>query len=383
VLRPDGSIHDVPGYDPVSRIIYDPSGTAWPLIPQSPTRADAQSALATLADPFCDFPFVAECDRYAMIAFVLTVLARSAIDGNVPLFGVSANTPGSGKGLGVEVCSIIATGENASHMTPVNDDNEMRKRLFAIAIAAPRLANIDNVDTDLGCASLDAALTASSISDRVLGVSEIRSVPLTTVFSATGNNLSYRGDLARRVVPIEIDPGVEHPEDRAQFKYPRLQEHVRTVRPTLVVAALTLLRAFMLAGKPPHGAPLKGSFEGWDRLVRGAIVWAGGTDPLGGVERLRQRGDASLERITALLAAWSVTFGSLAVTVAEAMRRATEGSELREAMNAFGSKDRPINAQLLGTRLSKLRGRIVGGLSFEDSIDTTRDGARLWKVVRK
>lgn len=383
VLRPDGSIHDLPGYDPKSRIIYDPSGTKWPLMPSAPSREDATRALRDLADPFCDFPFVADCDRFAMIAFVLTVLARSAIDGNVPLFGVSANTPGSGKGLGVEICSIIATGEKASHMTPVNDDNEMRKRLFAIAIAAPRLANIDNVDSDLGCASLDAALTASSISDRVLGVSEIRSVPLTTVFSATGNNLSYRGDLARRVVPIEIDPGVEHPEDRAGFKYTNLEEHVRASRPRLVISALTLLRAFICAGKPSHSLPAKGSFEAWDRLVRGAIIWAGGMDPLGGVERLRQRGDASVERIAALLSAWSLTFGALAVTVAEAMRRASDGSDLREAMNAFGSKDRPINAQLLGTRLSKLRGRIVGGLVFEDAVDTTRDGSRLWKVVRK
>lgn len=383
ILRIDGTIHDRPGYDPKSRMIYDPAGERWPAIQAEPTADDAGHALRDLAEPFCDFPFVADSDRSAMIAFVLSVLARSAIDGNVPLFGISANTPGSGKGLGVEVCSIIATGEKASHMTPVNDDNEMRKRLFAIAIAAPRLANIDNVDGDLGCASLDAALTASSISDRVLGASEVRSIPLTTVFSATGNNLTYRGDLARRVVPVEIDPGVENPEDRTNFRHPNLEAYVRMNRPRLVVAALTLLRAFILAGKPSHGQPSKGSFGAWDRLIRGAIMWSGGADPLGGVERLRQRGDASIERISALLVAWEAAFGQLEVTVAEAIRRASEGSELRDAMNAFGAKDRAINAQLLGTRLSKLRGRIVGGRSFEDSEDVTRDGVRRWKVVRR
>lgn len=383
VLRVDGTIHDVPGYDSRSRIIYDPSGVQWPAVKTSPQRSDAVSALAELAEPFCDFPFVADSDRSAIVAYVLSVLARSAIAGNVPLFGISANTPGSGKGLGVELCSLIATGASASVMSQVSADDEMRKRLFAIAIAAPRMANIDNIDGDLGCPSLDAALTASAISDRVLGASEVRSIPLTTVFSATGNNLSYRGDLARRVVPIELDPKVESPEDRTGFKHEDVKAYVRQERPRLVVAALTMLRAFICAGLPRHGLPAKGSFEEWDRLIRGSIIWAGGADPLGGVERLRQRGDSSLERISTLLLAWEGMYGAMAVTVADALRKAPDGSDLREAMNAFGSRDRPINAQLIGTRLNKLRGRIVGGLSFEDDEDPTRSGVRKWKVVRR
>jgi hypothetical protein len=95
------------------------------------------------------------------------------------------------------------------------------------------------------------------------------------------------------VVPIDLDPKVEHPEDR-KFKRADLIGYVQENRPRLVAAALTVLRAFVVAGWPAHGQPPKGSFEAWDQLVRSAIIWAGGADPLGlrsspGADRPRRR----------------------------------------------------------------------------------------------
>jgi len=51
VLRADGSIHDVPGYDERTRVIYEPNGAEFPPIPESPMRADARRALAQLLEP--------------------------------------------------------------------------------------------------------------------------------------------------------------------------------------------------------------------------------------------------------------------------------------------------------------------------------------------
>ena len=55
-----------------------------------------------------------------------------------------------------------------------------------------------------------------------------------------------------------------------------------------MVAALTILRAHALAGWPavPGRAEL-GSFEDWDRLVAGAIAFAGGADIVALLERTR------------------------------------------------------------------------------------------------
>ncbi len=48
----------------------------------------------------------------------------------------------------------------------------------------------------------------------------------------------------------------------------------RTERPRLVRAALTLLRAWVVAGRPDMGLPLWGSFEEWSRVVPAALVFA-------------------------------------------------------------------------------------------------------------
>src|SRR5262249_47364395 len=45
VLRPDGSVLDVAGYDPATGILYQPCGN-FPLFPQSPSREDARQAAA-------------------------------------------------------------------------------------------------------------------------------------------------------------------------------------------------------------------------------------------------------------------------------------------------------------------------------------------------
>ena len=52
-----------------------------------------------------------------------------------------------------------------------------------------------------------------------------------TIFFATGTNLQYVGDLARRVVPIALDPQMEKPEERTGFTYPDLLAHVAETPP--------------------------------------------------------------------------------------------------------------------------------------------------------
>jgi len=57
-------------------------------------------------------------------------------------------------------------------MSNPRDDDECRKRITAIALAAEPAVLIDNIVYGLGCASLDAALTATTWQDRILGRSE-------------------------------------------------------------------------------------------------------------------------------------------------------------------------------------------------------------------
>ena len=95
------------------------------------------------------------------------------------------------------------------------------------------------------------------------------------VFFASGNNMVFQGDMARRVVPIDLDPKIERSEERDNFRYSPLLPWILKERPRLVVAALTILKAYFAAGCPFQGVKPLGSFEEWSRLVRQALIWAG------------------------------------------------------------------------------------------------------------
>ena len=100
-------------------------------------------------------------------------------------------------------------------------------------------------------------------------------LPATALVLASGNNLTFAGDVARRVVVCRLDAQMERPDARA-FNFD-VHDEVLVHRPALVVAGLTILRAYVVAGRPEKLTPM-GSFTDWD-LIRGALVWLGMTDP--------------------------------------------------------------------------------------------------------
>jgi hypothetical protein len=391
-LRPDGSVLECPGYDPETGLFFDPLDTTFPQVPKFPARADAQRAIEELSEVFADFPFVAESDRSAAIAMVLSLLGRPAIDGPVPLFAIRAPTAGSGKGLLADAAVVIATGRAASRWTQANDDNEERKRLFSVAIEGDPVILMDNVNHPLGSAALDAALTSGWIQDRVLGKTGTMKATWRAVVLATGNNLVVRGDTGRRVIPIDLNPRVEDPEQRTGFRHPSLIPWVLQERPRLVVAGLTVLRAYIVAGQPPQPISQYGSFENWNGLVRAALVWAGVEDPNKGRERILRDSDPDRDALRELLEAWYAVHGSSRhplVDVISAIEKDlganpadVKVARLKTALAAMDPKcdGRILNARRLGAVLRRYRGRIVAGFFF-DSEEKGRAGVP-WYVER-
>ena len=219
----------------------------YPPVAQNPTLADAQQALQHIHEAFEEFPFVDETDVAAAYALVLTLVARPAISGSIPLFAVRGPVAGSGKGLVVHVASACAFGRSAPVSPPQRDPSEERKSLLSMGAEGSPLALLDNLEHALGSDVLAAALTAPTFRDRELGKNRTLEVRL-PVLAATGNNLQIKGDLARRCIPIDIDPKMEQPEGR-EFRRDQPEWAIEN-HPTLVIAALTILRAFHLAGKP-------------------------------------------------------------------------------------------------------------------------------------
>jgi hypothetical protein len=142
---------------------------------------------------------------------------------------------------------------------PIRDDDEWRKTLTATIRTGQCLTIFDNVDQVLNSASLALALTTSTWTDRVLGFTELVTLPQRTVFVATGNNIVLGGDLARRCYWIRLDAQCSEPWRNRQFRHPDLRAWVRENRGRLLSASLTLARAWFVASS---GAGRQGRLPG-------------------------------------------------------------------------------------------------------------------------
>jgi hypothetical protein len=384
-LRPDGTILDSPGWDEETELLYEPN-IVFPKVPLKPTREDARYAAERLMELVVDFPFAGENHGAAWLAGLLTPFARFAVDGPCPLFFFDANTPGSGKSKLTDIIAVISNGREMPRTAYPDGDEEMRKRITSTALAGDRLMLIDNITTLFGGGSLDSMLTARTWKDRRLGSLEnTPDLPLYTVWYATGNNVGWQGDMLRRLVYCRLESPEEHPEERADFVIKGdLVEHVRRVRPQLVAAVLTILRAHYLAGQPEEGLKPFGSFEAWSKTVRSAVHWATGFDPCATRKEV-QEADSESNARAALIEAWSqLPYSDRGVTVADALRALKDRPELYTALHdcliEMSRNGELPSPKVIGHRLKKLRGCVINGKKFLAVTDRNKK-IQMWKVV--
>jgi hypothetical protein len=392
VLLPDGSVLAEPGYHSDSGLmLWLPDGLHIS-VPHQPSYAEMVYARQALRRVVCDFPFKDECHESAWLAFLLTPLARPAFTGPVPLAFADGNVPGCGKGLVLDTAFLIVTGRSASVATYTNDQEELRKVITTVALDGDEMVLFDNVSGAFGNATLDRLLTGASWEDRILGGNTKYDGPMLTLFSATGNNVYPVGDTPRRLLPIRLESDLENPEDRDDFKIPKLREYVLQHRGRLLSAALTILRAYCAEGRPDQKLRPWGSYEGWSDLIRGTIVWAGMADP--GEARMELRRVASPE--TTALA--DLLAGILhldpkgqGLTVADILSTCEtcqymgdeEVKALREALCTLCprlERNGLPSTKSIGVRFHQVRGRVIGNLRLEQLL-TNHHSSNRWRVV--
>lgn len=376
LVRPDGTVASAAGYDPMTRWWSEADPSDWIPDPSTLCREVADVALDELRDLLRDYPVATQADRSSMLSGLLTAVARTAIVGPVPLHLIHATTPGSGKTLWVDVVSLIATGSHAARMPPSDDEDEERKRITSILLSGAPVVLIDNVSGAVGSTALDAMLTASVWTDRVLGSSEMIRLPVTCSIYATGNNVSVRGDLARRTIPARLEPTEERPEARADL--PDLEALARTDRARLLRSALTVVLSYL---REPERIDCRtiGSYSAWSRVAREPLIWLGMADPLEAQDALRGIADYAVDVAGVILSAVHAVWGDAPWTAREIASR--EG-DVRAAIEEAGlTKGRDVDARGLGYWLRRTRGRVVGGLVLDVAVKG-HDGIRRWRIRR-
>jgi len=376
-LRPDGSIIDAPGYDPTTRIFYAPDQSlALPDISTTPTNSEAQTALRLLSDLLTGFPFKGPVDRAVALSGLLTATLRGALS-TAPMHVVRAHTPGTGKSHLVDLASTIATGRPCPVITAGKTPEETEKRLGALLREGVPIVSIDNVNGELGGDMLCQVTERPLVRVRILGRSEVPEFECKASVFATGNNLTLVGDMTRRAVMCSLDAGVEQPELR-HFSFDPLARVLEN-RGAYVAAVITIARAYHAAGKPQVCGPI-GSYAEWSATIRAPLIWLGQADPVRSMETAREE-DPELGAIREVFSHWRQHL-SLATphTTNQLIQFAcatSSGSydfkhpEFRDALLRIAGEGYSVSSRRLGKWLSKISGRIVGGLRLSVKVDSS------------
>lgn len=383
----DGRLIHEPGHDSETGLFQACAAIpGWSPPPAKPGNAEAKAALNVLLGLVKDFPFVADEDRAAVVAGIITGLLRRVLPA-APLLAVTAPTPGTGKTLIAETFAIIATGRRASVLSLGHDDAEAEKRLAGVLLAGDAVIALDNIERPLKGDLLCQVTTQQFVRLRPLGASGMLSIPTHALMVATGNNLSIVGDLKRRVALIRMDSGQERPEQRT-FSRDHLED-VFARRGELIRAALTLPLAYLAAGAPAiEGMHPLGGFEQWDRMVRRPLAWIGLPDPMKASEGLREQ-DPDLEGMRLLLGSWIDAFGNEPKTASDLLKA---GMEYRPQSDAYAYPDLRDALQMicyekptsrkLGNWLRAHRDRIVDGMQVKQAGEDGHSKVALWKVLK-
>jgi hypothetical protein len=367
-------------------------------VPEEPTPEDVQEAKRQANEGWIDHPFVNAASRTNMIGLALTCPVRPMLDdANVPVADIDSPTAGSGKDLAATIAALAGTGKFPGTMSNPSSNAEWRKQITAQLRSGERFVLVSDVTGTLDNAPLRRFVTTPWWSDRILGVSKQVRLRASAVFCVTGNNLRPSGDMVRRCYLIRIDPEMERPELRQDFKHDQpswAYDH----RAELTAALLTLARAWVVAGRPEPDTPTLGGFEEWCRVVGGILQYAGYEDFLGNQSELRDTEFSEDNRWSMLLESiyeWQekVRNGEpfktreLAGGI-KALEKSRKGrgdsligpiiERLPERIQRKVSRGEPFAESLGKTFAYRTDRRFPGGWLLE-SIDKGREGT-LWKV---
>ncbi len=383
-IRPDGTVLQTPGFDAQSGILYLPNAD-FPPVPAHPTKADALAALDELRHVVRGFEFASPEAEAVWLAAAITAVVRRSLR-TAPMFSFSAPVMGAGKTLAADLLSIIATGHEPAVMSQGGSPEEDRKRLLSVLLRGDSVTQIDNCELPIEGDALCAILTSPEWQDRILGRTEMSKVPTNTTFLATGNNLSFRGDMSTRALMCKLMPKAERPEER-EFAWDARAE-TRAARPRLVVAALTIIRAYIVAGCPVTGRKPFGRFEHWQEVIQDPLLWLGAPDPCK-TRELVERNDPDRETFGRLIFLWSKVYGQREVRTKElgdlTMIKAGDPAEKRElydlACELSGGKGREVfNPVAFGKYLRSKEERLSGGFRLIQGNDKKRKVAT-WSLV--
>ncbi|MBS1853912.1 MAG: hypothetical protein JST11_00990 [Acidobacteria bacterium] len=333
-------------------------------VPSCPTGEEIAHARSLLVDDLLvDFPFVRDSDQAHVVAAILLPFMRRMVEGCAPIHLIEAPTQGSGKGLLASLIGIVTTGAAPEGRTLPEDEDDIRKMITAELINGRPTILIDNLNEKrmLDSSALASVITQPAWRDRILGISRMLDLKNHALWMMTGNNPQLSDEMTRRCVRIRIDPRIDRPWLRAGFKHPLVTEWARENRSALVRAALTLIQAWIAAGRPLNDRRL-GSFERWSEVIGGVLQVAGIPGFLGNLNELYAAADSDGQMWREFTGAWWESFRDEPKRVSE-LNQLCEDRDLMLRVRGDGAAR--SQQTRLGKALGVKRDRVFNGLTVK------------------
>jgi hypothetical protein len=350
--RPTGLVHRI---DPILRSCVSAG---------APTNEEVKSAFKFLLDEWLVDVALDPVGKCIAVLLALTLLQRALLPER-PAFFVTAGQRGGGKTTLVHMILTAVLGRRAAAAGWSENVEERKKALFSYLRQNVAALVWDNIarGANISCPHIEAALTASEISDRVLGVSRVETVPSSTIQIFTGNSIAPRGDMASRSFILPLNVNRPDPENR-EFRHADPLAWTHANRAKILRSLYTILVGGALSR--PKDQVAKTRFKTWWGLIGWPVEYAAA---LLGVEvdctQLLRVGEAGEEEasaasraLTVLRDCWgedSFTTRLVVMTLADTGSYVEDKAARAEALSdALG--------ELIGKPLEKPTARSVGKL---------------------
>lgn len=197
-----------------------------------------------------------------------------------PVWIYGANREGAGKTLLIRlaVCATFGPAVIGPPPDPSRSD-ALTKLLASAALAGSPYLIFDNWGKGhtIGNPSLEAFITSSTYSDRVLGVSKMFTVEKQCLVFISGNGARVSPDMRRRSLMIDLEVVEARAEDR-EIKKPMGEPEILQQRPQILAALWAIVREWDAKGRP-NGSFRHGSFAKWSQVFGGIVESIGLPNP--------------------------------------------------------------------------------------------------------
>ena len=306
LISRSGAVIDGAGLDRKTGLVHRIDPLLRACLPErAPTEQDVREALTFLLREWLVDVALDDVGKCEAIMLAMTLIERALLTER-PAFFVVAAQRGGGKTTLVIMITLAVLGRRAAAAAWSDTREERKKALFSYLRQGVACLAWDNIPrgATITCPHIEAALTAAEISDRVLGVSRVETVPSTTVQVFTGNAIGPRGDMTSRSLMLALNVDRPDPENRA-FVHPDPLAWTKANRRKIVQALYVLLVAGAL--NRAQDQETKTRFKSWWALVGWPMEYAAG---LLGIKvdctELMRAGEAGDEEASATSAALTI-----------------------------------------------------------------------------